>query len=755
MASISNPNLDWAMRRLEQRAAEQAEFAETNKRRAERGETPIQPRFSTNPQEKGSVDGAAAYADLMGNFQKWLCSAISTSGKLPPYKAKSRARDAFLARLWREESLTQGVVFSMVERDKNRGWSLTGPYSTVRRTKDMFHNADRGAGWREHVSQLSLSYYTADIGAVLQLYRDGPVVVDGDGGDVIISAPPLAGLFSYDPTACELTGDWQVPVVYYPKRGKERKKQPLYLGTVARFCSMRDNREEYLGLGWCFLSRITELQKMLLSVWGLYGDYLGSGAPQGFLLMDGISQRQFNEIMGSYKIAVDRLTGKDEDGKETPFGVAVLANDTGRAVSAKWVPIAILPDGFSLEEFTEIVLKGYALAAGYPIDEFWSIKANSFGRGRETEVIDRRAGGKGRNAFANAHQEQLQKAGVLPARIHFEYERHDAQDRVSEASVAEAWLEVAKLAKEVGLEAEQALSWMVEEGVLPPRLTEGIEDSIATDSGPLGVGEVDSTSTGVPVTTTDTERMRLRRLRERTLDDNQARERIEAAYIAHDPDPIVRYTWTVDQADRERHRMDVLWENADEAFKRHSFPVAVAERYINQRTSDSRNVRWGSVLDQFGMGLEELVTLALDGTFSQETIEEMLELLALAAFILAALVGGDETWPEEEFELIAAARAVLEGKATRAQKRLVRDDEYRIEVFTLDAAEGIEENLRLISESGFVSNLMDGVYGTKESGHNREAVEQLRADWTDLLEIFMETFTDLGEQPEDASEAAI
>lgn len=538
----------------------------------------LQPRYDPNdPRHKDKNTHALFIGQVLNLATKIIYEE-------PEYKPDSRKRDRWLGQVWRVEPLTQGVVFSMVERDKNRGWSLTGPLSTVRNTKEMLHMAEGGAGWREHVNLLATSYYASDIGALPQWYRGTAQTVVED--DYTIQVPPLKAIFSYDPTRCKLTSNWQTPLRYYPPNiltvfstrttGKGKKRRPkqesepydLILGNVGRFCSMREVREEYNGLGWCFMSRVTTLIRLLVAVLGSYQESLENRAPQGFLLLDGISQQQFVDLMGGYEAALDRL-------KQQFFGgTFVIANEGIRPTKAEFVRVSQAPDGFDLTDFVELVMKGMALAAGYPVDEFWSIQSNSFGRGRETEVIDRRAGGKGRNAFANAHQEQLQRPGVLSKRVHFEYEKHDAQDRVSSATVAQEWLKAGELALKVGMPAEAVLSWMVDEGILPPRATDAVEDSVVTDTSDIQKSDLATTVAG---TERAIGRRSLQRQRQQVLENPDLYDKLHDASAEGEGDPVVRYTYSIDANGWDEQRQIVLWDSPKEALRPSHYPTATAE----------------------------------------------------------------------------------------------------------------------------------------------------------------------------------
>lgn len=155
----------------------------------------------------------------------------------PPYSPDSRRRDKFLSTIWRRDPHLAGVVHAVVSIDKNRGWSLVGGRNQVLTFEQILKGYD-GEGWRYGMTRSSTSFYTTDIGAIIEIGRDG---ING----------PMRGLYHVDSTRCKLTGDAETPLMYYPAQDKEMGFRPL---DYFRIVSMPNTDETYHGLGYC-LSR--------------------------------------------------------------------------------------------------------------------------------------------------------------------------------------------------------------------------------------------------------------------------------------------------------------------------------------------------------------------------------------------------------------------------------------------------------------------------------------------------------------------
>lgn len=476
-----------------------------------------------------------------------------------PYSADSRVRDAWLYQVAKANPIVWGMITSMVMRDKNRAWSLVGPYSTVQATKDVFFMAERGLGWREHVSRLSTAYYCTDIGAIIHAHRKETGTEIPETGRV--DPQPITALFSFDPTRCRLTSDFRTPIEYFPPT---RKVRPLKYSMVdaLRFGSMTDVREEMNGLGHCFVSRVLDTIRLLVYAFHHYDELMSGRIPAGFVTVNGISQEQAETAMQGYDAMLDAL-------KSRHFGqVAMMANEGGVPVDIKFTPVSQLPANFNLRDFLDVQLMTLALNVGYPVSEYWQTSSGQgFGREGENRESYNRAGGKGRNDFALSHQEKMQRPGVLSKRVHFEYDPKDDAEKLVRAQVVNSWMDALKKAKELGVAPEQLLRWGVEESVLPPYTTSEVEDALATNGGRTqGALEDDNYNEGSDQSSTQQARSlaALVNVAERMQDTPSFRAAIEEGRA--DNHPIVGYY----QVTRDGWTYDtqcVLWDSPKDFLK--------------------------------------------------------------------------------------------------------------------------------------------------------------------------------------------
>lgn len=371
--------------------------------RAQEAALSKQPRYG-----KKKPDDTAFFSSVM----RWTNSAAENE---PEYKEDSRLRDVWLSNFWQQEPHWAGVISQVNMIDSNRGWALTGGRNQVLRFIPVLRDADDGAGWRQYASQQSTGYYTTDIGALTEIGRDG------ENG-------PMRQIYHLDPTKCYLTGKRETPLHY------ENNKEDWEPQDFFRLVSMRNIKEKFRGLGFSATSRILDLCKIMLAVYNHELEMLGSRAPKGLMLLQNISQGQWEEAMA---VRDARL---DSDMRKYYNAVAVIAQEGIDNIDAKLVSLSQLPAGFNLEVFTNLLMYGYALCIGYDPTEFWPVQAGQIGRGRETDIQHRKGTGKGGLNFMLAMQEAMQSE--LPETLHFEFEQRDQEGVLKDAQVAQAWADV-------------------------------------------------------------------------------------------------------------------------------------------------------------------------------------------------------------------------------------------------------------------------------------------------------------------------
>lgn len=521
----------------------------------ERAREDLSQNFSTQPRFTGEINPR----DFFTSVFNWGKQAEEAE---PDYRPNSRKRDSWLVKFARREPHLKGVLNSVTSIDKNRSWTLTGGRNQVNRFTDIFHSwvaAPGLVGWRAGISSAAMSYYATDMGYVIELGREGK------GG-------PLRRFYHVDPTNCVLTGNADTPLAYFPPQAD---KQAWGYDDFIRGASNPNIEEKYSGLGFCAISRVVEIARLLIAVYEHDMEMMGAKAPRGLLLLKGINETQWKQAM---EARGEELTG---EGYQYFAPVAVLASMVD--ADAKLVALSQLPAQFDMKTFTDLMMFTYALSFGYDPIEFWPVQFGSLGRGEETAVQKEKATAKGGQDFARNHQEQVQD--VLPDTLQFEYDERDDAGDLMAAQVADAWGKVITAISPF-LSPAESRAFLAEHDIIPRHWAEIDQESESTDiadvedlQGEDDSGEGDNVPapdpTAAPIVPATKTRARMVRLREaETRRQREYLREFDHVYRTAEqfPDePLVRYEWP-------KNRQVILWDRAGDLLKRSAWGGVTLKR---------------------------------------------------------------------------------------------------------------------------------------------------------------------------------
>jgi hypothetical protein len=617
----------------------------------------VAPKYFPVIRQNGNLSKQPRFKEIRPrDFFTSLFRFVNTDIQDEPNRG-NRERDAWLRRVWKLEPYLAGVINSVVSIDKNRGWTITGGRNQVRRFVSLLHNrfyfAPDLSGWRMSFGGSALAYYTADLGSVIELGRQG------QGG-------PLDSLYFVDPARCNLTGNFDTPLKYNPD-SKGNNYQPWGRNDYFRVVSLPDTDEALFGLGYCAVSRCIELAKIMIGIYQYDNEMLLNRAPRGLLLLKGITQDQWEDAMSS------RNAKLDGDERKYYGAVHVLATlDPGVEIEAQLTSLSQLPAEFDQQTFTDLLMYGYALAFGYDPREFWPVSAGALGTATETEAQHRKAGGKGGLDFTLGFAEKLNDE--LPDTVQFEFEERDLDGELANATVEQAKADVIMTMYEKGvgiISQEEARILAAEDGLINQDWTINEEDTTATDT-----DDADVTRS----------------------------ERVQRAIWKYPDEPIVRYKFSV-IGGKERHEYKTLLKL--NRSKRRSFIVTRSSRPVRRQIEDE--------LDDYQRQLDELARQAGEGEIDQDEFEDALEALTVAILVLALLRGIEGTNEAEQL-LTDAALMVLGGEGYAIGLETLTDPAILEEAMPPEAVELLQTEIELSLASTLAADIFGGEYADNADG---------------------------------------
>lgn len=563
----------------------------------------------------------------------------------------TQERDTWLRTVWKLEPYMAGVINSVTNIDKNRGWSLIGGRNQVKRFSDILHNnfhyAPDLSGWRTSFGGSALSYYTSDLGSITEIGR-----LNSEQG-------PLDSLYFVDPAQCYLTGSFSEPLAYKPSRNA--KIQYWKRDDYFRVVSLPSTDENLYGLGFCALSRAIELLKIMVGIYQYDNEMLLNRAPRGLMLLKGITQDQWEDAMTS------REARLDGDEKRYYGAVNVLATlDPGVEIEAQLVALSQLPAEFDQKVFTDLLMYGYALIFGYDPREFWPVSAGSLGTATETEAQHRKGGAKGGLDFVLGFAEKLQ--AELPDTLQFQFEERDLDGELanSEADKAKADVTLALYDKGQGLiTLDEGRILLVQDGLIDDDWTLEQEETIATD----------------------TETIR-------------SSETIQRAIFEYPDEPIVKC-----------ERMVIYGK--DIIVTRTLLPASrITPRSFIVNRSITRQI--DTQLLDYQTRIEELSRQAVDGDISQVEYQEQLDNLTIAMLTLSMLRGLDAQSDTAEL-LDNAATILLDNPYDTEALAMITDEGLLSEVIPPMGIEELNTLIDYSLNSDIANIIYGGYYDLRSN----------------------------------------
>lgn len=491
-----------------------------------------QPRFRDNA------------PSILASVFRWVYLAIDEE---PPETAGIARRDLWLRSFVYKEPHLAGVLNSVVDIDKNRGWVIEGGRNQVKKYTQILHDADDNAGWREYISFQAQSYYTTRMGFVTELGRDG-------------EEGPLRALWSVDPARCALTGFRDYPLRYTGSLGGQQdwRREAFF-----RAASLPSTDELMLGYGFPAGERCLSLAKIMIGVLAHFKQMVLSEVPEGVLTGKNISQQAWDSALEHYG---EVLKGYDINQRFSRLMSLMSEGDAAPELAITW--FRKLPEGFSLNDWVSILMYGYSLAFGYDPREFYPVSGGQLGTARESDIQHRKSTSKGDLDFSLAYQEKLQ--GVFPESLSFEFESRDVEGDSAEAAVKQAKASYIQTLAEIQIQGQsvltraQILELMAAEQVVPDDFTIFEEPTKETDLGSelkhaLADKQLDDKE---PPIAND------------VLQQVADKPQIQEAARRFPDEPIVRF-------DSRINRMRTLFKPG--ALARRSFPIAKIERSETER----------------------------------------------------------------------------------------------------------------------------------------------------------------------------
>lgn len=399
-------------------------------------------------------------------------SKFGSSGSIPPYGDPHR--DFELDKLWHQEPLLAGAVYSMAAKMTALSWQITGRRNLAKKYAELFARAAHmdGYDWGGFIASVANDFYVLDRGAFIETARDKDARLSPEANRLI---GPLAEMGHIDALMCTLTGNRREPMMYVSETtGQRIRFKP---GEYMHFASMPSPREADLGIGYSAVSRAYRAAKLLMGLHDYDEQKLSNLPPEGVAAVTGLTMTEFMDALKIWRAA------REQNNSLTfPQVLWLIGSQPNAKVGIDFVGFSQLPEHFDRQTVVTQYMNTLALVFGVDAREFWPVSTSSLGTAAESEIQHTKAKGKGSGELISITERHLN--GELPDGVDFAYDTRDVEEDKTASEIAAGWIgallplyqsqagipEDAKQPEPL-ITKDQFLRLLIDKGVLPDYLS--------------------------------------------------------------------------------------------------------------------------------------------------------------------------------------------------------------------------------------------------------------------------------------------
>lgn len=332
--------------------------------------------------------------------------AIMPWGKLP------KTRDAQLRAFFPTENYLLSAIGTIAGRNAAFSWKLEGPEKLVKMAQDMLLNANRGLGWENWVTKISIDLATQDSGAFVEIIRatDNPTA-------------PVVNFAHLDAGRCYPTGDPNTPVIYKDRLDRFHALKWYQVWPLLETPSPVESYQGPLyGLQFSATSKVLKAAQILKSI-STYQDEKLSGRNESAIhLIRGIDVKKIEDALRQTRAIADsqgltRYIRPAMVGSHNPD--AEVGHDT--------IELASLPPNFDLEVTMKWYISAMALALNIDYQDLAPLPNGNLGSGKQSEILHMKSRGKGPALWQKLIEHFINNSGVLPDGVTFRFDEQDMQ----------------------------------------------------------------------------------------------------------------------------------------------------------------------------------------------------------------------------------------------------------------------------------------------------------------------------------------
>lgn len=384
---------------------------------------------------------------------QWISEHFNANVRLglPLRSQFNRGRDAMLRGTLEMDAMWAAAIGKAVTKQVALGWMVDDQKDIKSRAAFAQDVVELYDGDFEQGIQRGLQdYLTTDNGQWIEIIRASK----GAGSKI-------TGIAHLDSLRITRTGDPQIPALYTNVLGREI---PLYAHQVLNLTALPSPSLSLRGIGFCAASAAWQTICKMQAIEAYFTEKVTGRRSLAIHLIRGISHKQLKNALDTAE--------SDQAAKGYLYyrgAVMIPGMDGEQEISVTTIPIADIPEGYSIAEERERADNIYANTIGIFVGELRPLTGQGLGNGQQARVLEEAAEGVGLSAWRKQFITAMKY--VIPRTTTFTWSTSDAGDRKRKADADAAlvnWLAVA--AEKLQLPTSVAQQIMLDQKLIPVEL---------------------------------------------------------------------------------------------------------------------------------------------------------------------------------------------------------------------------------------------------------------------------------------------
>lgn len=372
--------------------------------------SPIADQVKHSVETPANQNGPSPVGPAGASILQWVGWA---SDQIPEWGTLVQQRDMALRAFLPLEPTAASAFASVCARNAAFSWTLDGPERITKRYQQVLQQANWGRGWVDFIASLTMDLLTQDKGAFIETIRmeDSP-------------ASPVVGIRTLDAGSCWVTGNPEVPVIFYD-RAKAKYfylnwYQVVHLREMPMPAPVSTGGRAALQLS--ALSRALKAIQIRRNIQRYKEEKTGGRNVRAIHIISGIQPAQLDSALARAAIVAD---GRGQEHYTAPVVITTVDPETDPKLAT--LEMATMPDAYDAEKDFQEYLTILAMALEIDYQDLAPLPGGNIGTSTQSQILDKKSKAKGAGVFRKLIVHVF-NSWILPDNVEMAFDEQDLDE---------------------------------------------------------------------------------------------------------------------------------------------------------------------------------------------------------------------------------------------------------------------------------------------------------------------------------------